>query len=116
VGEKKMCSDVGAFLTDPAANYNAEIGDLIPHGIVLATGLSIVIYDPRYDRPLLYYGHLGDSHLLPIAFNGRSDASAHYDALLPMPITKSPTHKVPSVQKLNFYSMSFDSDQTGTAE
>jgi hypothetical protein len=60
-------------------HWNTEICDLMPFAIARFTKCSIFIFDPRHDSPLLVPG---DSHqTVSIAFNGRSDGAAHYDAV-----------------------------------
>jgi hypothetical protein len=83
-GENKLISEIIKFRNDPAGNYNTEIGDLIPHGIAAITNIRLFIYDPRYDFPL-HYGLESSQAVVVIAFNGRTDAAAHYDAVRPMP-------------------------------
>src|SRR4051794_10697732 len=74
-GRKKMEIDLNKFLKDPAGNYNTDIGDLVPHGIVNVAGISLLIFDPRHQWPLLYGSTNSDGGLV--------NACAHYDAVRP---------------------------------
>jgi hypothetical protein len=60
-------------------HWNSEICDVMPHAIARFTKCSIDIYDPRRDRPWRAPGDSQQS--VSIAFNGRSDGAAHYDAV-----------------------------------
>jgi hypothetical protein len=84
-----MEKDLNEFLKDPAGNYNTDIGDLVPHGIVNVAGISLLIFDPRHEWPLLYGSSNANRGVVPIAYNGQVNASAHYDAVIPVHRTET---------------------------
>jgi hypothetical protein len=93
-------SDIIKFHADPRQNWSMDVGDLLPFGIVRVTEISLLIFDPRYERPRLY-GSGGD--MVKIVFNGRTgqffvllyaDKSAHYDAVRPRNAQKTVSDNV----------------------
>jgi hypothetical protein len=95
-GRKKMEKDLKKFLKDPAGNYNSDIGDLVPHGIVNVAGISLLIFDPRHEWPLLYGSSNAALGVIPIAYNGQVNACAHYDAVRPAVVPRTGAgHPVP---------------------
>jgi hypothetical protein len=86
IGEKAaLLEAIRKYMIDPAGNYNAEIGDLLPYGLVEVTNVSLLIFDPRHEWPGLYTS--ASNAIVPVAFNGKTGATAHYDAVKP---AKSP--------------------------
>lgn len=96
-GKEQLQKDLNKFLKSPASNYNTAIGDLLPHGIVQVTGMPLLIFDPRYEWPLLYGSANADRRggVIPVAYNGQVNACAHYDAV---PITSTPSTTPPAHQ------------------